>query len=142
MELNEAPIPFITNNILTNLKPNQKSQNLKKEKKIKLKDKDEQEYAIYLKLFEKSIEIEASIAKDIVQIKYSNNLSNEDFIQLNSFFAQYSKVEKLFELLEDMKPDEFKICKINPEFIEFYLLIEVRKKIIEIPIKLLMEKMM
>ena len=33
MELNEAPIPFITNNILTNLKPNQKSQNLKKEKK-------------------------------------------------------------------------------------------------------------
>ena len=140
MELNEAPIPFITNNILTNLKPNQKSQNLKKEKKIKLKDKDEQEYTIYLKLFEKSIVIEASISNDIVQIKYSNNLSIEDFAQFNSFLAQYTKIEKLFELLEDMKSDEFKICKINPEFIEFYLLIEVRKKLIEIPIKLLMKK--
>ena len=132
----EAPNPISPNTLMTP-KPNQDSSKLIKEKKLQLKGKNEQEYAVNLKLFEKSIVIEASIIKDIEQRKYSNNLSYEDFTQLNSFFALYSKVEELYELFEDMKSDEFKISNNNPEFIEFYLMIEVRKKIIEIPIKLL-----
>ena len=39
-----------------------------------------------------------------------------------------------------MKKEEFKILKNNPNFIEFYLLIEQRKKIIEIPFKLMVLK--
>ena len=39
-----------------------------------------------------------------------------------------------------MKSEEFKIIKNNNEFIDFYLLIELRKKVIEIPIKLMISK--
>ena len=140
MELKEAPIPITPDNILISQNQNKISSNIIKEKNIQLKGKDEKEYAVNLKLYEKSILIQASNAHDIIQKKYSNNLSYEDFTRINSFFAQYSKVEELFELLEDMKSDEFKISKNDPEFIDFTLLIELRKKIIEIPIKLVMTK--
>ena len=36
-----------------------------------------------------------------------------------------------------MKSDEFKLTKNNNDFIEFYLLIELRRKKIEIPIKIM-----
>ena len=108
-----------------------------KEKNMKLKGIDEQIYDINLKLFEKSISIEASNEKDITKTKYLINFNYQDFTKLNSFFNQYSNIKEIFELLEDMKSDEFKILKNNNEFIEFYFLIEIRKKKIEIPIKLM-----
>ena len=121
---------------LDNPKQEKESQNLIKEKKLKLKGIDEQMYDINLKLFEKTISIEAFNEKDISKSKYQINFSYQDFTELNSFFNQYSKIEEIFELLEDMNIDEFKIVKNNIEFIELYLLIELRKKRIEIPIKL------
>ena len=117
-------------------KPEIESSNPIKEKKLKLKDKDNQFYDIDLKLFEKSIYFEAYNEKDIIKAKYLINLFYRDFIKLNAFFNQFSKIEEIFYLLEDMKTDEFKIIKNNSEFIELFLLIEQRKKIIEIPIKL------
>lgn len=107
-----------------------------KEKTIILKESEEQNYIINLKLYEKSISIEASNAKD-TNIKYFINILYENFTKLNRFFAQFSCIEEIFELLEDMENDEFKILKNSSEFIEFYFLIEVRKKIIEIPLKLI-----
>ena len=107
-----------------------------KEKTIILKESEEQDYIINLKLLEKSISIEASNAKD-TNIKYFINILYENFTKLNRFFAQFSCIEEIFELLEDMENDEFKILKNSSEFIEFYFLIEVRKKIIEIPLKLI-----
>ena len=104
---------------------------------MKLKGNDEQLYDINIKLFENSIFIEAFNEKDITQSKYLINFTYQDFTKLNSFFNQYSKIEEIFELLEDMQSDEFKIIKNNNEFIELYFLIELRKKKIEIPIKLM-----
>ena len=122
--------------VLDTSKTEKESSNIIKEKKFKLKGIDEQLYDINFKLFEKSISIEASSEKDITKSKYQINFSYQDFTELNSFFNQYSKIEEIFELLEDMNIDEFKIVKNNNEFIELYLLIELRKKRIEIPIKL------
>ena len=116
------------------------SSKLIKENNIKLKDKDEQLYDINFKLFEKSISIEALNENDISRTKYLINLFYQDFIELNAFFNQFSKIEEIFDLLEDMKSEEFKIIKNNNEFIDFYLLIELRKKVIEIPIKLMISK--
>ena len=130
----EAPNP---QNELFTPKSNIETSNMIKEKKIKLKGLDEQTYNINLKLFEKSISIEASDEKDVTQSKYVINLPYEDFKKLNSFFTQYSSIEEIFELLEDMKPDEFKLLKSNSQFIEFYFLLEVRRKIVEIPMKLM-----
>ena len=122
-------------------KPGKESSNLIKEKRFKLKDEDEQIYDIILKLFEKSIYIEASNEKEIAKTNiFLINLFYQDFSKLNSFFNLFSKLEEIFELLEDMKVDEFKIIKNNSEFIEFCLLLEFRKKIIEIPVKLKISK--
>ena len=118
-------------------KQENESSNIIKEKEMKLKGNDEQLYYINIKLFENSIFIEAFNEKDITKSKYLINYTYQDFTKLNSFFNQYSKIEEIFELLEDMKSDEFKINKNNNEYIEFYLLIELRRKKIEIPIKLM-----
>ena len=107
-----------------------------KEKNIKIKGANEQEFLVNLKLYEKSITIEALVVKDVTQSKYSINFSYEDFSNLDSFFNQFKNIEEIFELLEDMKENEFKIIKESQKIIEFYLLIEVRKRIKEIPIKL------
>ena len=76
---------------------------------------------------EKSIIIEAYDLNDIANTKYSSNLSFEDFHKINYFFMQFSKIEDIFALLEDMQQEEFKITKNSSEIIEFYLLIEIRK---------------
>ena len=111
----EAPEP---QNISTP-KIEKESSKLIKENNIKLKDKDEQLYDINFKLFEKSIYIEALNENDISRTKYLINLFYQDFIELNAFFNQFSKIEEIFDLLEDMKSEEFKIIKSNNEFIFF-----------------------
>ena len=113
------------------------SSNVIKEKKMKLKGNDEQLYDINIKLLENSISIEASNEKDITKSKYLIIFTYQDFTKFNSFFNQYSKIDEIFELLENMKSDEFKLTKNNNDFIEFYLLIELRRKKIEIPIKIM-----
>ena len=138
---NEAPNPRSQiNDDMDTPKPIEANSKLLKEKKIALRGLDEQDYNINIKLYEGLISIEAYDNKDVTQTKYLINLAYEEFTNINSFFNQFSKEEEIFELLEDMKKEEFKILKNNPNFIEFYLLIEQRKKIIEIPFKLMVLK--
>ena len=49
-------------------------------------------------------------------------------------------MKKIFSLLEDIQQEEFKITKNDSEIIEFFLLIEIRKKIKEIKINLKRQK--
>ena len=81
---NEAPNP--KNEVFTP-KSNIESSKMIKEKKITLKGLDEETYDINLKLFEKSISIEASNEKDVTKSKYVINVPYEDFRKLNSFFT-------------------------------------------------------
>lgn len=133
----EAPNPINQNNEFLTPKSNIESSEMIKEINLTIKGLDEQMYNINLKLFEKSISIEASNEKDLTKTKYCINIPYEDFTKLNQFFSQYSSTTEIFELLEDMRADEFKLVKTNPEYIEIYFLLEIRRKIIEIPIKLM-----
>ena len=66
----EAPNPINQNNEFLTPKPNIQSSEMIKEKNLKIKGLDEQMYNINLKLFEKSISIEASNEKDVAKTKY------------------------------------------------------------------------
>ena len=111
-----------------------------KVKILNLKGTDEQSYSIIFNLFEKSIILEALDLNDISNTKYLSILTLEDFQKKNYFFNQYDEITGIFELIEDMKEDEFKIEKNNSEFIEFFFLVEIRKKINEIKIDLKIQK--
>ena len=132
----EAPKANLFSKILT---PNSEFKALKV-KLSKLKGTDEQIYSTVFYLFEKSIIIETSDINDISSRNYLITLSLEDFHNLNPFFKLYSKIEEIFELLEDMQNDEFKITKISSEIIEFFFLIKIRNKINEIKINLKVQK--
>ena len=135
-QVSDAPKPDLLSNAYT---PNSDLKPLKV-KILKLKGTNEQSYSIVFNLFEKSIMIEALDLNDISNTKYLSNLTLENFHKKNYFFHQFEKIADIFELLEDMKEDEFKVSKNNSEFIEFYLLIEIRKKINEIQIELKIQK--
>lgn len=60
--------------------------NLVKYKRLILKDINSQSYDTKLKLYEKSISIEAVNEKDITNKKYLINLCYKDFIKLNNIF--------------------------------------------------------
>ena len=134
---NAAPNPeSLTNN---NITPNAEQKPLKV-KIIKLKGLDDQLYSIVFNLLEKSILIESFDLNDISNTKYVINLTLDNFHKLNYFFIQFSSIEQIFDLLEDMQENEFKITKNNSDIIEFSLLIEIRKKINEILVKLKVQK--
>ena len=134
---NAAPNPeSLTNN---NITPNAEQKPLKV-KIIKLKGLDDQLYSIVFNLLEKSILIESFDLNDISNTKYVINLTLDNFHKLNYFFIQFSSIEQIFDLLEDMQENEFKITKNNSDTIEFSLLIEIRKKINEILVKLKVQK--
>ena len=92
----EAPNPQSLFDEFLTPKPERESYNIIKEKKLKLKDKDEQFYDIDLKLFEKSIYFEASNEKDIIKAKYLINLFYRDFIKLNAFLTNFQILKKYF----------------------------------------------
>ena len=112
-QANEAPKPEILSNIVT---PSPEFKPLKV-KIVKLKGIDKQLYSIVFNLLEKSIIIEAFDLNDIANTKYLSNLSLENFYKINYFFMQFSKIEDIFALLEDMQQEEFKITKNSSEII-------------------------
>ena len=63
------------------------------------------------------------------------NLDINKFHECHKFFLQFDNINDLFELINDMKENEFNI-KYECEELFLILKIEQRKKIIEIPIKL------
>ena len=57
------------------------------------------------------------------------------FHECHKFFLQFFDVDEIFELINDMKEEEF-LLNYEHEYLNLILKIEQRKKIIEIPIKL------
>ena len=133
---NEAPKPVLISSVL--------SKELESKpleiKKLELKGKDEELYSINFQLFENSLKIEAIDLNDISSTKYMSNLTLDDFKKFHFFFSQFQKIEEIFELLKEMQTNEFMIKKNNSEEINFYLLVEIRKKINEIKIDLKVQK--
>ena len=68
------------------------------------------------------------------------NLDIKKFHECNKFFLQYSDVDELFELINDMKEKEF-LLKNEHEDLILIFKIEQRQKIIEIPLKLEKKKL-
>ena len=107
---------------------------IKKTKKFELKDLHSKIFEIEFNLRKNTISIQ-SIQKLNVSIIYSLNLDIAKFHECNKFFLQYSDVDELFELINDMKEKEF-LLKNEHEDLILIFKIEQRQKIIEIPLKL------
>ena len=94
--------------------------------KYKIKEKDNNIYNIKIIKTEKSILFLINEINDILNVKYKNELTLEEFYSLNRIFRQYISLEELFNLyFKSLKEEEIIINNQNKEM-KLSLLIDFR----------------
>ena len=108
---------------------------IKKTKKLELKDSNSEIIEVEFNLRKNTITIQTQKKLSLNSPIYFLNFDIKKFQDCHKFFLQYSDIEEIFELIHDMKEEEFSL-NYEHENLNLILKIEQRKKIIEIPIQL------
>ena len=108
---------------------------IKKTKKLELKDSNSEIIEVEFNLRKNTITIQTQKKLSLNSPIYFLDFDIKKFQDCHKFFLQYSDIEEIFELIYDMKEEEFSL-NYEHENLNLILKIEQRKKIIEIPIQL------
>ena len=108
---------------------------IKKTKKLELKDSNSEILEVEFNLRKNTITIQTQKKLSLNNPIYFLDFDIKKFQDCHKFFLQYSDIEEIFELIYDMKEEEFSL-NYEHENLNLILKIEQRKKIIEIPIQL------
>ena len=98
---------------------------IKKTKDIELKSANSEEFKIEFNLMSNTISIQAKKKLSINDPIYFLSLDLKKFQDYHKFFLQFSDVDELFELINDMIEEEF-LLKLENESLNLILKIEQR----------------
>ena len=108
---------------------------IKKTKKLELKDSNSEVLEVEFNLRKKTITIQTQKKLSLNSPIYFFFFFLKKFQDCHKFFLHYFDIEEIFELIHEMKEEEFSL-NYEHENLNLILKIEQRKKIIEIPIQL------